>query len=286
MEFAKQRYEESVNNLKVRYQETLIKIKQAYSSINETCNNPYEWAVHKKSNPEELVKCTIPFVGKAYFQQSKKLLVYASAENLSYYYNSNEESSLLDNDDSATNRHRLCFEKNKNKFFPNVHLAPMTNGCLATAVYYIATKLVAELPENPSSFYETIAFGNYGKFSIAGLSNKDYAKDKDKLAASHDFIKADLEILKPDYIILPKTIYSTDRDWINANKGCATVIPIYQINARVVNTHIAGKSRKNKQPLPVISELLRDWHSNIREVNTDNYFYVFSYLDKLLEKLL
>ena len=58
--------------------ETMVNnLIEAYGKISE-CNSP-EWAVHKRNNQNELVKPSIPFVGKHYADQPKRILVYASA---------------------------------------------------------------------------------------------------------------------------------------------------------------------------------------------------------------
>ena len=222
-----------------------------YREIFSKKENQPTWAVHKTGSPDELVHPTIPFVGKNYLEQPKKILVYASAENLADYYvdengENNWEDNWLDNDKKAENRHRGCFEEPSfqegHLFFPHVHLEPMNNGCLATVVYYIASKLLGVKYENPKEFYETIAFGNYGKFSIEtqlqetfrkkpSLTskekkslkkdktmkkfNKDYAGNGDLLSVSNEFIKADLKILQPDIIIMPKSIYKTNKKFIS-----------------------------------------------------------------------
>ena len=90
----------------------------------------------------------------------------------------------------------------------------MNNGCLAIAVYYIASKLYKTNESCPRDFYETIAFGNYGKYSIEtefqkskrGFNygnekkNINYAGNAALLMESHKYIQQDIETLKPDYI--------------------------------------------------------------------------------------
>ena len=51
-----------------------------YNEIMEKNTEADKWAVHKKNDQSSLVKCTIPFIGKNYFEQDVKILVYASAE--------------------------------------------------------------------------------------------------------------------------------------------------------------------------------------------------------------
>lgn len=265
-------------------------------TINE---NMPDWAVRKR-NSNEIVKPTIPFVGKNYADQAHKILVYASAENLSGYWKGNRHSwqgDILDNDAWAENRHRRSLEElnsDPNKFFPNVHIGPMNDGRLATAAYYIARKLYNMIFDSPNKFYEAIAFANYGKFSIetekqkkarigcekdGKSANIDYAGNCDLLAVSHCYIQADMEILKPDCIIMPKTMYRADREFVDRYKGNAVIIPISQMNARVINCHIARLHEKyDKEQLP---SSVRKWYDMLK--TNDNYLSVFRYLDHVLD---
>lgn len=262
------------------------------------------WAVHKR-NSDELVVPTIPFVGRNYSQQPKKILVYASAENLSKYSKGNNVhwvGDWLDDDEQAENRHRKCFEDREfqyDPFFPHVHLGPMNDGFLATAAYYIANRLLDFECETPREFYDAIAFGNYGKFSIeteyqaglrmgsekrGGKENIDYAENAVMLGVSHDFVKADLEVLEPDVIVLPKSVYWTDQVFIEEHRGKAVIVPISQINARVINCHI--KKRYPCCDVDNLSASVHAWYNSLvsgRKTKTkDNYLSVFSYLDYVL----
>ena len=88
----------------------------------------------------------------------------------------------------------------------------------------------------PAEFLERISLANYCKYSIqpdpSKPKNLDYAGNPNYLSESHAYVENDIKILKPDYIIMPKTIYWADRDFIDKIKGTAKIIPIYQINAR------------------------------------------------------
>lgn len=283
---------------------------KAYDAICRAKGDNPEWAVHKRNSPAELVRCTIPFVGKYYAEQSGKILVYASAENLSGYYPGNSREWVgdwLDDDRQAENRHRRCFDdpelwnNKKNPFFPHVHLEPMNNGCLSTAVYYIASRLYRAEPANPRDFYETIAFGNYGKYSIetdfqrslrlgaeqgGRKANLDYAGKVGLLAESHEFVKADIETLRPDLIILPASVYRVDAEFINSVKGGAAVLPIYQMNARVINQYIAPNYPA--YDVERLSQAVKTWYSELCEggmtgKSKENYLSVFTYLDNAME---
>lgn len=286
----------------------------AYSEISEK-NSP-DWAVHKR-NSDELVKPTIPFVGKHYLEQPKKILVYASAENLSDYWKGNDKhwpGDWLDNDKKAQNRHRMCFEDEtmqRKDRLPYVHCGPLEDGGLLIAAMYIA--IVAKLRSstiNPREFYESIAFGNYGKYSIEtelqriikenpqltidekktlknqlkGKGNNiDYASNSDYLVASHDFIRADIAYLKPDYIIMPNV---QDNGFIDDLTGCygTKIIRINQMNGPVVNNMAPNKrnnyrSKYNRRDPECLPEIIREARNLMRRISKENYLYVFDHLD-------
>lgn len=290
------------------FDNTVQKLLYEYRRLQGLLGNNPDWAVHKRTKPTELVHCTIPFVGKNYFAQTKRILVYASAENLSTYDRKHLdywEGSWLDDDSKAENRHRKCFdESNTADFFPNVHIAPMNNGCLATAVYYLTLKCGFVGDSTPREFYEKISIANYGKYSIEteqqnaerlniigqklSRSNIDYASNLSLLEASHPFIKADLELLRPDIIILPGSVYKADRKFIDAHKGDARVIGICQMNTGVINRTIAPNPRFPQCELELLPASVKLWYDHLEKdgmVNKSkhNYLSVFSYLDDKLK---
>ena len=286
---------------------------EAYRKIHE--NNSPTWAAHKKDPKKsgELVVPTIPFVGKNYAEQQKKILVYASAENLSdYCVGRATDRPWLDEDNQAENRHRKCFDdqemqkKQADPVIPRVHCGPMDSGLLLTAVMHIVSKLeVMELDRlTPREFCECICFGNYGKYSKEtpnqlskrkGMSKKedtnniDYAGNITLMNASRDFIKADVEILRPDYIILPSTMYKAAKTFIDQIKGSATIIPIYQMVARNVYGHIAPNDRNKKTykkySVEDLHPAVQAAYNGMTTVSLDKYLYVFGYLDEVLNSL-
>lgn len=268
------------------YETIRAKLRNAYMGIMAQKAGEPDWAVKKISEPQKLVSCTIPFVGKEYSCQSTKILVYASAENLTYY---KECTDILDNDDVAIDRHRYRFDCscNKDKFFSNVHLAPISDGCLSTAVYYLATQYLGFAKSIPKEFYEKIAFGNCGKYSQAGTPNKDYASRQDLMKESYAFIAKDIEILSPDYLVLPNTIYKKNKSFFDKFKGRIKFIPIFQLNARVINTHIACEKSARKYIPPEIQE----WYDNLSNAGIkgktyENYLHVFTYLDEIYNEMM
>lgn len=292
-----------MGNYEIKHSELL----EAYEKHTLKKENRPEWAVHKAKEPEKLVLPTIPFVGKEYENQKSKILVYASAEVLSDYVcvkNGDSTRSWLDDNKTASDRHRFFFDNWKNKresFFPNVHIQPLNDGYLATAVYYIAKKIRGSVHKNPEDFYETIAFGNYGKFTIetefqknirlfnkeeGDRKNIDYAGDSMKLAASHDYLLTDMKLLQPDYIIMPESIYNTDKDFIDQNKGDAKIVRICQMNMRRVNTYLS--KQYNKYSIDDLPDEIYHWFKNLYDGRENKsktrYLSVFTYLDNVLSK--
>lgn len=257
---------------------------KAYSEIFDRQGAP-EWAVHKKEKSDEFVRPTIPFVGKDYFEQDHKILVYASAENLSKY------DGRIDDDKKAENRHRWYFE-NESKSeteFPNVHMQPMNDGSLAIVVLYFLEKLGC-LPSDtitPKQLLETIAFGNFSKFTYEGngKTNEDKATNKEILGKSIKYINSDLEVLKPDYVIMPKSILDTLNDDIDKIKGNAKIIGIYQINNRVINCTINRIYKNKKVTVESLDTTIASFYEKIKYKNKskENFLSVFSYLDEVFD---
>lgn len=298
------------------YNHLTTSLLKAYDTIFSDTEIAPLWAVHKRNYPAELVRPTIPFVGKQYEDQNIKILIYASAENLSDYWKGNDKhwpGDWLDDDTVAANRHRICFDNvsmQNNRKLPYVHCGPMEDGGLLTAAMYLASKLRGGRIDEPRKFYETIAFGNYGKFSIEtelqrtirsnpeltseeklqlkkklNRCNIDYATMLKYLKSSGKYIQTDIDIFAPDYIIMPNM---EDNGFIDSIKGNARIIRINQMNGTVVNNMAPNKRNKycskyaqyDVNALPVA---IKYAYESIRGINLENYRYVFDYLDKTLD---
>lgn len=264
------------------YETATNKLLSAYRDIFKSKGNTPDWA-YRKIDSDDLIHCSIPFVGKKYFEQPIKILVYASAENLSNY------DGHIDDDTKAIDRHRYTFEETKAlRFFPNVHIQPFNNGALVLCAGYILSKLSDLDAVTPAEFLETIAFANYGKYTIeTGGSNFDYASDPEKLKESHEYIQADIETLQPDYIIMISQMYNgkgLQKSFIDNIKGHAKIIPIYQITPTTINN---PKTFRRSPPIS-LSELhptLRKWYENFHAgaISSDYFLSVFNYLENILE---
>jgi hypothetical protein len=124
---------------------------------------------------------------------------------------------------------------------------------------------------------------NVGKFSIrtGGEANRDYAGDLDYLKDSLDLFKADLNCLKPDILVIPKTIYdhSGVENIVETSIPDALVLPVPQFIPQVLNIHLKRREERAAR----LRQELRDstieaWINNLRGVKRD---YVYRYLAEL-----
>lgn len=265
---------------------TVKNLKIAYSKIFSNIEKQPDWAVKKikRGCREQLIHPSIPFVGKNY--DETKILLYASAENLRGY------GGYLDNDVDAIDRHRLYFEKSISKdiFFPDVHIEPMNSGALVNVIGYVSKKLCPSFDFNtPRQLLEGVAFANFGKFSIEVKNrenNIDYAKSSEKLLESNKYIKADLDILKPNILIIPYKIYEHNEIKLLIQNHCPKikVLPIYQIHHFTIDHKDRVKSypKMGKDKLGILSE----WHTKLfkgsKGDRKENFYSFYSYLDTML----
>lgn len=274
----------------MKYELAVEELSNRYRKIFLEQGEEPNWAYHKINDASKLIHCPIPFVGKNYFYQPVKVLMYASAENLSKY------DGYLDDDEVAVNRHRLFFErsvKENNTYFPNVHIEPISNGSLALCALHILSRISDVRDISPSDFLETIAFGNYAKYTICPENKKynvDYAGNYDYLSYSQPYVAVDLEVLKPDYIIMVRSMYlgqGKQRDFVDSHKGNAKVISIYQMSPRTINT---GRLFGSYDP-PASGALhptVAEWYSHFcaKSISRQRFLPVFTYLDEVLEGVL
>jgi len=198
----------------------------------------------------------IPFVGDHYGSDGRpRVLVYGSAENLTHLSGADEAKRWAPMD-----RNRKVFERWRQKdfdkekqsldnWFPRLHITPISDGTLLTVARYLLEVFgKTGFSTNPGEFIQQIAVGNYGKFSLTGKGNVDYASKPDLLAASHGYVLADMEVLKPEVVIVPKTIHwSGFKELMNGHVGHRPkqVWRIYQTNGRVIRTTIQKQLKNN-----------------------------------------
>jgi len=263
-------------------------LMRRYRTIFAQKGNAPTWAYHKISRPSELIHCPVPFVGRKYFEQPVRLLLYASAENLNGY------DGYLDDDSFAIQRHRYFFEQSvkKKEFFPMVHIEPISNGALALCALHVLAQWMPIGDVDPTEFLEMISFGNYGKYTICpeqGTRNVDYANDPKKLRESQEYIAADLEILQPDYIIMVGTTYAgagKQKEFIDSIKGNAKILPMYQITATTINSPLLFRKHAAAE-LDTLHPTVARWYSKFHAgaVSGKYFLSVFSYLDHILKSI-
>lgn len=276
------------------YINAVAQLNNIYASLYENRVFPSNaWYIENSKGERKYVRSAIPFVGKEYFSNPNgcRVLLYASAENLSGYADGIEELS----EEYRVHRCRQSFEASvaEGDFFPSVHIQPINDGGLLVVAYQILKRILGDAFEKnygnmqPAEFLEHICCSNYGKFTLHvgdGKTNYDYAGKKRILKLCHAYVKADIDVLKPDIIIMPKSMYegagqkkSFFEKYFSAEEF--KVIPVYQVNSTVVNCHIGSKYiRKNINELTE-NEML--WHKNLKRVSQTNFSSVYSYVDSL-----
>ncbi|MBA5760845.1 hypothetical protein H2O73_00705 [Vibrio sp. 404] len=198
-------------------------LESRYRSLHEKNGAP-GWA--KDIEP------AVPFVGNEYANKPLKCLVFGSAENLTY---------LSGDKITANNYMRNREVSSGSEYFKKIHMAPISNGALLTASRFILSSLGydEQFSNDPKVYLEEISVVNFGKYSLSSDTNVDYAGTLKYLKDSFDLVRQDLDVLKPDVIIIPRKIYDFKKVRQDFFIGSNTiVVPIYQVNNRVINSHL------------------------------------------------
>ena len=175
-----------------------------------------------------------------------------------------------------------------------VHCAAYTNVDKAEEDYDTAHKINAVGTENLAKACAqndiTLVYISTD-YVFDGESTTPYKPDdKPKLDCCLPYIKRDLEVLRPYIIVMPQSIYGVEREYIKAIKGDAKIVPIYQINTRVVNgKHISKNAQFPPKDVNELSPVIRDWYDarhfhdgGFTGKSYSNFLSVFTYLDSVL----
>jgi len=109
------------------------------------------------------------------------------------------------------------------------------------------------------------------------------------LKYSINYVKKDLEILRPKMLIIPKTIYEKAfvQEAIRSIVPECLVIPIYQMNSRNINHSQRIKKYPKKKPSD-LEEQFVTWQKylggGITGKTNNNFYSVYSYIEKIFEK--
>jgi hypothetical protein len=211
----------------------------------------------------------IPFVGNNYPMEGGGVLVYASAENLSYTWPKGEQAwneamwqQQLpnvrpwfdpDKDPMLRSRNMLAVSPGTTK----VHIEPINNGSLLLAANHALKCAKLNQPEwsSATEFLDHIAVANPGKFSIRSSRNEDYAGNNCPCcwAPSIPFIQNDLMLLRPSVIIAPKSVVESLRHQsigIDLNVANCKLLPNYQITRGTINRQIKKQLKDLGAPAP------------------------------------
>jgi len=218
-------------------------------------------------------KPPIPLVGKNY-KPGKGLLIYASAENLSWLTNTPAPKRFRSED--AWNRYRVVYEqsdRNSRDFFPDVGIQPMTDGGLFAAGLFVAEKYRLPQRAKPRSFLEKITVTNWCKFSVRAGTNRDYISDIRKLTVSLPFVVGEIALLQPAVVLIPKPVWKHPilQAAMRGASPQSLFLPVPQFNANVVNCHLGKYDRAGRRLKKQLTGTpLACWMENLRRINKDN----------------
>jgi hypothetical protein len=232
---------------------------------------------------------SVPFVGRNYEAGALKIALYASAENLTHYESGKPLPPYCQGDE-ASNRHRGAYTVGWDKFFPPVHIAPVENGSLLCATLYLLQQhLGGPLPETPADLMERLCIANVGKFSIrtGGKANQDYAGSRRLLEASLPYLRADLDTLRPEVLMLPRAMLKQPaiRAVVAASIPGALVLPLPQFNATVVNVHLAPHAdRAAELEQTLRGTLVSRWTDELRGYRSGYPYRYYVEIDDVFER--
>ncbi len=228
---------------------------------------------------------SIPFIGRS-FTPGRGLLIYASAENLSWMNQKSKPRRFTT--DHVWNRYRACYEekgRDSEDFFPDVGIAPVDDGGLLAAGHYVAKEIGLPIFLKPRAFLETIAVSNWCKFSIRTAKNKDYIRDVPKLAYSLPFVVGELALLRPAVVLIHRGVWKQPILRAAMRGACpgAKFIPVPQCNSRVVNIHLATFDRQGLKLRDQLANTpLSAWMNNLCGFTVPNAWRYLALLQTLI----
>ncbi|MCD6303465.1 MAG: hypothetical protein J7M21_00710 [Planctomycetes bacterium] len=215
----------------------------------------------------------VPLVGKRY-RPGRGLLIYASAENLSWLHDEPTPPRFKTAD--AWNRYRIRYEEAGRRsadFFPDVGIAPVNNGGLLVAGLFTATRLGLPVRARPRAFLETIAVSNWCKFVIRSDKNRDYIANVKKLTQSLPYVIGELAVLRPTAVLIPQAVWRHQilQAAMRGASPWTRFLPVPQFNARIVNITLA-KHYRAAQALRrrLAGTPLAAWMTHLRGLNERN----------------
>jgi hypothetical protein len=231
---------------------------------------------------------SIPLVGER-FVPGRSLMVYASAENLTWM-TSGRPRSHTDHfeGERAYDRYRNQFldpSLNSERFFPHVGIQPVSNGGLLCGAYHASLNVGLPVDEDPRRFVEHLALTNWGKFTLCSRTNKDYAGDRKMLEVSLPLVEVELARLRPGLVLLPHKIWNIRklREAMQIVAPATRFVPVAQCHATVVNTHLRGLAdRAEALHKSQSGRTLDRWMSRLAGMNREHAWRYLVHLEDAL----
>jgi hypothetical protein len=228
----------------------------------------------------------IPLVGRR-FAPNDGLLIYASAENLSWLTKRPPPPPRFTTV-QAWDRYRVWYDQqgaDNGEFFPDVGIQPITDGGLLAAGLFIARRLGLPKADDPRAFIESIAVTNWCKFSVRSPANADYISVLKKLTPSLPFVVGELAILRPAVALVPAQVWSSPILSAGMREASPRTrfLPVPQFNATVVNCHLGRydeAARVLRQRLQ--GDMLAEWMAHLRRLPEAAAWRYIARLDELL----
>jgi hypothetical protein len=238
----------------------------------------------------------VPLVGPDYVA-GQGLLIYAAAENLAWMSrdstSANPRWRSFRSAKVAPLRYRHQYGdpglQSKAQWYPDVGIAPASNGGLLCAGLFVLEWHGRSLPTSPREMLARIALTNWCKFVVAANTNADYVSDEARLSWSLPYVSLELALLRPAFVLLPHRVWahaSLQREMAAASPETA-FIPAPQFNATVVNVALRryeGRARALHDGNA--TTLLGCWMSRIRDVSKLNAWRYIACLEDVLPSCL
>lgn len=192
------------------------------------CSGTPDWAFKD-------IAPAIPHVGTEYFNAPRKILIYASTENLAW----TDQQEMLRAKGLDDQLHRAYGAAQRADEEQNVMIEPINNGSLLMAARHALHAFDPELAftkTGSSDFLQQVVVANASKFSIASRTNIDPASRVKYWPASKPYLETDLAVLQPHIVIIPRTILFRLRSRkISLDlQDVQTLLPNYQITSRTL----------------------------------------------------
>ena len=237
---------------------------------------------------------SIPFIGKRY-QPGKGLLIYASAENLTWMLDDKrEEYKRFFLGDLVWNRYRLQYDEMDNPkghFFPDIGIQPVTNGGLLAAGLFIAQETGIPEENPPRCFLESIAASNWCKYTKLAKNgnnkNSDYINKPKYTVKSLSYVVAELTALQPAAVLLPSNVWKdvASRQAMRGASPSTLFMPAPQFSSTVINCNLDKYERGTRQLRKRFAgHVLDSWMNQLIKLNTKNAWRYIAMLQTQLSQ--